>query len=492
MTVENVVVIVLDALRADRVGAIASDEATLTPNIDALADEGTAFTSAFTCSPNTDSSITALETGRYPLRSVLHHGRLVTDEEKRRVESVPPVQLVLSERGWQTVAVGHTLDRWHRRGYDVYPESDSGAATVRERLLERAVDGYRTVNEAVPPVGRLISSIYDRVTDSAQSPALIRKDFDPTELLSQADDRPFFAKVHLMDTHIPYIARQEDVDRLLATRDYGYGDVDSFLDGRNVTDEQAAQLRSPLERKGTDSVDELLAIYDAAVMNADRKVGALVDALREAGLADETAIFVTSDHGESLLEHEIYFDHHGLYDPVMRVPLVTNLGTGTVVDEFVQEIDLTPTVLDLLGVDISVPVDGQSFAPLMTGNGTWERRNAVFAEEAYTQRRYAVRTEEWKLIAHVDDETLEKDRGSSLRCGYCETVHGAALELYDLTNDPQERRNVAEEHPATVERLQSRYGEFLDGLERPDQRGAVVDYEREEELFDQLESLGYK
>lgn len=490
--VRNVVLVVLDALRADRVGAI-SGGPTLTPNIDSVAADGIVFENAFTCTPNTDPSLAAIKSGRYPRNTVYHHGKLVTEEEKRRIEATEPVQQILADNGWQTVVTGQQLGRWHTRGFETTSQPDA-EPSVSDRLVRKAYDAYRFADDAVPIIGETVRRIYRSVSDEKPD-SLVEQDFIPTMLFDQVDHtEPFFGLVHLMDTHMPYLARRSDVDQLLAERTYDFGELDDFLADRDLTAAQQDRLLSYLDGMADPSLDRAVARYDAAVMNVDRKVGTLVEGLKDRGIWDETALLITSDHGESLLEHDIFFDHHGLYDPVFQVPLVCNLprGGGRRSSEFVQEIDLAPTILDLLDIDAQVEMGGQSLVPLLDGTGDWESRSAVFAEEAYTERRVGVRTETWKYIFHVGDETLETERGSSIECGYCNTVHGAERQLYDLRNDPGEEENVVDSHPDVADRLQSEYDSFVSRLVSPSEADSTTNYEGEEAVLDRLESLGYK
>lgn len=489
--VENVIVVVVDALRADRVGAI-SDGPSLTPNIDSLASDGTVFERAYTCSPNTDPSLTAMMTGRYPLNTVYHHGKFVTDEEKRRVESVTSLPELLSERGLRTVATGQRLGRWHQRGFDRYPDVER-ESSVRERITRGAFGLYRRVDDIAPPIGALVRRLYWSTADSRMD-ALVEQDFPATEVLNHVDGGPFFGLVHLMDTHMPYLVEESDVEDLLADRSYEHGELEEFRDDRDLTDAQLRRLEGYLDHIGTTSLDRAVAHYDAAVRSADRKVGNLVSTLREQDLWEETTLFVTSDHGESLLGHGIFFDHHGLFEDVFRVPLVTDRSAtgGSHATEFVQEIDLAPTILDLLDVAGGERMDGRSLRPLIEGTGEWDARPVVFGEEAYTRRRTVMRNERWKYVRHVDDEVLEAERGSSFQCAYCDTPHGDAEQLYDLDTDPEETENVVEEYPDVVAELDAAYQEFVQGLADFAEDPSTVRYDDEAEILDRLESLGYK
>lgn len=485
--IENVVVVVIDALRADRVSAVGGREG-LTPNLDALAEDGTAFENAFTAASNTDPSVTSLLTGRYPLNTVYHHGRFVTDEEKRRIEAVKPLPAVLSDAGLETVAVGQALGRWHARGFDRYPDA-SAEDRLRPTAMSIARSVFDRVNALAPRLGSTIRSVYSASHPGMKSQTVMQ-DYDPTELLSYVGSDPFFGFVHLMEPHMPYLGTVKDFDELVASWDYPEATATELLAERDVTDAQRERIESALDSQGLDRPGELLALYDASVRLADRKVGRLIEAFREAGRWEETTLFVTADHGESLLEHGIYFDHHGLYDDVFRVPLVCDLGDGERVSDIVQLIDLAPTVLDLLGID-GPETDGNSLRPLIGGK-EWDGRPAAFAEEAYTERRVAVRTDRWKYIRNVPDPALEAERGSSLECGYCKTVHGSERELFDLEADPQECQNVINDQRHVAEMFDSRYETFVTNLVDPQETRDDVRYENEDEVLDRLEAIGYR
>lgn len=491
---ENAVVVIVDALRADRVGAF-GDERELTPNLDDLAADGTAFDNAFACATNTDPSVTSLLTGRYPLYTVYHHGKLVTPEEKRRVEGVSTLPEVLSDAGLETIATGQGLGRWHSRGFDRYPNTETDAddgPTVVDRL--KRLFGH--LDTSSPRLGAAIRSVYDTATADVEgedrfASRVVQDDHDPIAALSANGDGPFFGIVHLMETHMPYLGLSEDFEELWESYDYPTESLEEYFEGTDVTDEQYDRVSTAMRYLGVDRPGKLVALYDASVRYADRKVGRLVDELKRTGRWDDTALFVLADHGESLLEHGIFLDHHGLYDEVLRVPLVTNVGDRSApVSELVQLTDVAPTVCDLLDVD-GPEMDGDSLMPLLYRTDGWTRET-VFAEEAYTQRYRCVRTDDWKLIDHVADEAIEAERGSSRECGYCETVHGVERQLYDLSVDPGERGNVADDHPDTVADLVDRYDGFVADLVPAPAVDGRVDYADEDEVLERLEAIGYK
>jgi arylsulfatase A-like enzyme len=479
--IRNVAFVVLDALRRDRLTAHGEDR-NLTPNLDALAEKGTVFETAFSSINTTDASITSIHTGRDPETVVKHHGPFVTDTEKRRAESVDTAPELLQNAGYSTLVTGRRLGRWHQRGFEYYPTPALGRYERRSigEILETVSPRLRT----------LARRLYEFVSAATET-----DDDEVDEFLAAVGDEPFYGMIHVMDTHVPYTAEDDLVDEFLDRYDYPDRDFAEFLDehgdGQYVGD---FMTEYATERDYRDGLARWYAKYDASVVHADRKVGALVEGLRDRGLLDETAIIVTSDHGESLDEHGIYFDHHGLYDPQVRVPLLA-AGPGIPDarrEESVQLFDLGPTFLDLLGVDTTLDGEGRSLAPLLGQDGKWESRDAVVAHEAHAQRRLSIRANGYKYIKHVPDDVLERERGDSFRCGYCNVVHGSERELYDLAADPEETENIVENRPDRAAELDDRLTAYFDDLEYPATGDETVEYEGEEAVMERLADLGYR
>jgi arylsulfatase A-like enzyme len=486
MEPKHVFVLVVDALRADRVGAI-GDVPGLTPNIDSLATEGTCFKNAFSCASNTDPSVTAILTGRYPGNTVYHHGRLVTDEEKRRVESVESLPMRLSRHGIETVAVGSGMHRWHSRGFQSYPSLESEAGSVDWKPIARL--GYDLVSALSPTVAGQLRRVWS-MRGADIIPDTLTPDYDPCDMLDLVTQDSTFGFIHLMDTHMPYRAFKSDFSEIHAAGDYDPRSLSQLQDAEELNDEQVSRLAEMMDICGFETVGEIEALYDAAVRRADRKIGNFITSLKTRGMWGESALFVMSDHGESLFEHGIILDHHGVYDEVIHVPLVTNVGEGHQIDELVELVDIFPTVCDLVGVPFD-DVDGQSLRPLLTGEVSWSPKSCAVTEEGYVQRRRSLRTRRWKLITHVEDRVLSDEWGSSIRCGYCETTHGKPPELYDLADDPYEREDIAEDHPDLMAELAERC-EPWDCTGVTMERTEAVEYSEEEQVIAKLEDLGYR
>jgi len=199
---------------------------------------------------------------------------------------------------------------------------------------------------------------------------------------------------------------------------------------------------------GVTDKDYIIAQYDGAVAYMDaciRNIFAQVSAL---GLDENTLIVLDSDHGETLYDHDCYFDHHGLYECTLRVPLVFRMPgrvpAGLRLSGYATLMDVTPTILDILGIPTDLPFDGQSLLPEMQGT---PRRPTVesYLTEATWMRKHGWRTPEWKLIRALEPDFHFKPE----------------IELYNLIEDPGESRNLAPDEPEVVEFLQNRMSAWI-------------------------------
>jgi arylsulfatase A-like enzyme len=475
--VDNVVLLVVDALRRDRVGVHGGHG--LTPRLDKLADSAAVFEQAYACINTTDPSITTMMTGQYPLRhGLVNHGGQVTDTERERLAGTVPLPERLRP-DYRTIGCD-VLGRWHERGFDEYLNPADAARGTVTSTLDSALSPVPT------PLERRIRSGYRWLRDlgSADGSGLQYADADAvTRSLADAIDevdRHWFAFGHYWDTHVRY----DPPDEYLAAvgdRTYEDGDVpltdrladigDSYW-GRRLHEDLAPEC---------ETVGDVKRRYDAAVRYVDAQIGRLLDELDRRGLREDTAVVVTADHGESLTEHGVFFDHHCLYDQSIRVPLLIDApGFDGQEDGFVQHFDLAPTLLDLLGEPIpETAFDGVSLVAA-DGDRTPDR-DAVFAEEAHTTRRRAVRTRQHKYISLTAGEMV---------CDYCDVTHGPELELYDLETDPAETMNRAETDPDRAAALQHRLEQWTQALPNPETGRPVEAVDGD--VLELLEDMGYK
>lgn len=269
------------------------------------------------------------------------------------------------------------------------------------------------------------------------------------------DNKPFFLFIHYWDVHIPYNPPKKLL-KIFMREDYG-----ELPELDRIMWEIDGEWKNRLKKftRGIRKTAEMLARYDACIRYVDEQVGQIIDILEKKNIFEETIIIITSDHGESLIEHGIYFDHHGLYDESIHVPLIIiypKIFCPQKINGFIQHVDVVPTLLDLLDIeDKKYNIDGKSFIPLVKEKK--EIRKFIFAEEAYTQRKKCIRTEKYKYIY---SNSLE-----DAICRYCGKIHGGIEELYYLETDPAEIQNIAEEEPQIVNELKRQLFEFIKNMQ---------------------------
>lgn len=394
----NVVMISIDTLRADAVGAYGGPVPT--PGLDRLAREGVTMQWAFAPTPTTAPSHATLFTGLH----VQHHGTLgnglITLRELPlerafrdggRVTAGFVSSYVLSrELGW---SAGFTH-------FDDHFTSERGGLERMEHGLRGELQQF--AGKPLDRGGLATSSAVRQWIESAPE--------------------PFFLFVHFFDPHAPYNARGRYVARLR--------DVPFDVSGRHVPG------------FGDDTIARAALGYHAEVLFVDEGVQALLEALDQRGLTDHTLVSVTGDHGEGLGQHGWMAHTVYLYDEQIRVPWILRwpgvLPAGVRLASPVGLVDVAPTLAELGGVALPGPADGRSIAAALR-SGTEPASQPVFGirprfakpyREHFGEKRY-VRTERWKLIRGEDTPD----------------------ELYDLAADPGELRNLASEQPEVAKGL---------------------------------------
>lgn len=488
----NVVFVIIDALRARNLSCYGYSKPT-TPNIDALARQGVLFENAFSCTNVTDSSLTSIFSGKYPINhGIVGHGMRLEDTELRRINTIPFLHEILKSHGYVTLAVDW-LKRWHKRNYDVYYDPFHGQRdphgiyrkrTPKFKMLKAIADVLRffKMNRIYQRGKRALK--YGREAGSVTDAAI--------ELIERNINNRFFIFVHYWDTHAIYNPPETYTKKF-------------YNQGENSDSQSIERMLVQIKNKGrrdylmehlknAPNLDYVLAQYDGAIAYADHELGRIIDLIEDRNISEKTLIIVTSDHGESLTEHGIFFDHHGLYDVSIHVPLIfkgLGLPEHKRIEGLVQHVELVPSILDILNIPIQNEKthDGRSLIPLIDGE-TKEIRQAVFVEEAYHQRKRAVRTMEYKYIKALSKE--------GALCRFCNRIHGGLEELYDLSKDSQETRNLVKEEPETAKALRKKLQKWAKSFEtvateaeRKEEDLYKPSPEEEKEVIERLRKLGY-
>jgi arylsulfatase A-like enzyme len=192
----------------------------------------------------------------------------------------------------------------------------------------------------------------------------------------------------------------------------------------------------------TDS-EYMVAQYDGAVAYMDACIQVIFNALEAKGILDETIVVINSDHGETLYDHGCYFDHHGLYEPTLHVPLIIRypgkVPAGKRYSGYARHEDLMPTLMELIGLEPGIDFDGNNLMPVVRGEVS-SYSSEYYLTECTWMRKHGWRTPEWKLIVALEPDFHFKPE----------------VELYNLIEDPGENTNLAEQCPDVVAHLRQR------------------------------------
>ena len=399
----------MDSLRADHLSCYGYPRAT-SPNIDALAEQGALCEKMFVSVLPTQPSYTTFYTGQHPLtHGVIGHGGSV-----ELSPSAPFLPEILSRAGYTTCALDSLWGEkaWFGRGYEYYINPG-----LRHQL-NLSVSCEELNARAIP-------------------------------WLREHAGEPFFLFFHYWDPHSPYTPPQQYLDLF-----YQGNPVDP---SNHSLDRAWAHPISALVRdsclrlpQGVATDAEFgVALYDAEIRHNDDGIGEILAALEELGIAENTLVLLVGDHGESLTEHGIYFEHHGLYDATLHVPFVARwpgkIPEGLRLPQMLQSHDIAPTILDAASVPRPEAMDGLSFWPLLSGQQSSGGRSKIISLEATLQAKWCLRTEQFKFILAREPDFYGT----------------AARELYDLIQDPDETRNLVEDRPDIAARMEAELESFI-------------------------------
>lgn len=449
MSPQNILFLMTDQHRFDTLGAY-GNTLVETPALDALAAQGTRFDRFYTPTAICTPARASLATGLHPFR----HGLLANPEraaggQDELDESGPLLWPQLRGAGYQ---VGH-VGKWHvgrehgPEHYGLDGEHLPGALNpvrhpsyqrwLRDRGLPPFSVAEPVFGTAANGTGRghLLAGRLRQPPEATVEAFLTERTLallDRYAAGRKANGQPFMLSCHWFGPHLPY---------LVPDHYYDLYDPDSVPLPASMAETFAGKpdvQRRYSEYWSADAFDaaawrKLIAVYWGYVTMIDDQVGRILDALREHGLWDDTAVFFTADHGEFTGAHRLNDKGPAMYEDIYRIPALARVPGGPpaqVSDAFATLTDLNPTLLDIAGLPAPEPCDGESLLPLLRGGTEGSARAVLSRTEVvaefhghhfpYSQRM--LRDRRYKLVHNP------------------ESVH----ELYDLDSDPHELHNVHE------------------------------------------------
>lgn len=424
--IRNLLFISIDTLRADHLGVYGYPRPT-SPNIDRLAEQSVVFRNFFTTMPKTGPAMTTLFTGKYP-----QNHRVTRNTSRVRSKQLMLAEIVSPEFRTAAFVASPTLsaERGYAAGFDDFRLTEGDTVDLTDRALA---------------------------------------------WLEHNDERRFFLWLHYLDPHGPYLPPERLRETFVG---------DAFYDDstRVALDYQPQPGLNPNYVLGAvpryqrledhDVVDYYIAQYDAEILLVDEQIGRILSFLETRGLTGRTLIVLTSDHGESLGEHDYYFEHGMLVNEgSIAIPLIIHHPSleRRVVHGLVQNTDVLPMLLRQLGLDAPQGLDGMDLSDLLSGRSERSPRDYVYACTPYPH--------EYSTFV----ETIRTKTGKLVRSGQNDLLY------YDLARDPAESENtVSALDPLVLRGLLA----ALDGFGRaplPSEPPPRLP----EDLAERLRSLGY-
>jgi len=433
----------MDTTRADQFGFMGNPYVQ-TPHLDTIAAESIVLTDCMTTAPTTLASHTSLFTGNYPH----HHGTprngyMVNRENLMLAE-------ILKGEGFTTAGFAGSFALDSRfdfaQGFDFYDETfdvlvgDEGA-DENQRRAEKVTDAVLAYLDA--------EGVPDRL----------------------------FLFVHYFDPHSPYAApapfrSMYDPTGIHGPLPFGELEIDESL-----------EANPELQQLGR----RLIAQYAAEISYADFHIGRLVDELRRRGVLDDAILLVTSDHGETFMEHGRTFSHGYLvYQATMHsvgvIRLPAGASGGRRIEQAVSNIDLLPTVLELLKIAPPPGIDGEAIPLDVTSDALPQRRR--FGQATRPRKRH-----------ETDPRWMNMLKARFIRSGpykFIQTPYLDTEEMYDLESDPSEQRNLLPGASPQILEIAARLRAELDAwAESADPLPTRFEETQREETRERLKSLGY-
>lgn len=420
----RVIYIDIDSLRADHLGCYGYGRPT-SPNIDQLANVSTVFRNAFVSSSPCMPSRAALLSGRFGISNgVLTHWGVGANFRFPGIghtyfDEAPTLTRYLRQQGYSTVSFSSFMDRhqafWFGAGWEQMhthtlkqgeENADEVNAAVLPWLREHALDTenlFLHVQYWDPHRNYTVDrSWVDKVSDAPLPDWLT----DDVVAAHQKASGPFTAQeLFTGETGSPVPTMPDSIDNL--------ADAHTYFDG-----------------------------YDGAIRFLDDQIGELLATLEQLGILDDTAIVIGADHGEAMGEGGVYGDHVSASEAVHNVPMIvkwpgTTPGTR---DELIYQLDLLPTLCELLGVDVPPGWDGESFAGGVQGRPDWSGRGWLVWDHALYSCQRVVRTPDWLYQRSYHPGLYEFED----------------VALFDIVRDRHQTTNLASVHPDVVTDLDHR------------------------------------
>lgn len=461
----NVVFIFTDQHRADMLGCAGSKYVNA-PQLDRLAASGTRMTQAYCTTPLCVPSRTSYFTGNYAARNGSYSNeRFLPNGGAHLATDLKAADYRLALCGKNHAFEDAELADWnHTELYAMHGKAPKPFCRPMTEA-DRAIAQWRRA--AIP---YFEAPIHTAQPGSATDDPAIRQTDDALRFIeSQSDaDAPFFLWLSFEAPHFPYVLPEPYYSRAVAGAPIMPGTIDTELwqsDSSLRLTLQHAGLR--MDEMSEADIRHVQALYCGMIEMVDEQVGRVLDSLESRGLDQNIIVVFASDHGDYWGHRGLIGKSNALHEDLLRIPTIWRVPGGikspTLSDALIENTDFAPTLLDLLGIEATHPMQGRSYANVLCGQATAHRQQIV-AESSLGLPRTAPAAIR-QSIAKRDSLTemegtfwfvrrLGGMTRSLLRPPYKLITHADGRELYKLDEDPNEANDLSNE-PAHADPLGS-------------------------------------
>ncbi len=496
----NVIIIASDSLRADHLSCNGY-ERPVSPNIDALASRSVNFTKCFTPIGSTLESMVGMLSSQYPHTHGMRHMFPRRETVERFNADSPSLARILRDQGYDTAVMGD----WCASIFNAVPMDF-------EEIMVSDFDNFKVwLNQAIYLNHFVIPFFFDNEFGYWLFPQLqsfsyfLKPEVVTDRVVKRLDkqskkNKPFFWTIFYSCNHLnyhspdPYYKMWTDPEYDGPHKHQVSLDPDEFARNVDIGDRFANMPQEDIE--------QIIGLYDGCTTQFDDCVGRVVDKLRETGQLENTIIIVTSDHGDDLFEPNVTFCHGITFsggDQGNNIPFVFYIpgleDKAREVDKVVRNIDMAPTICELLGAPMDPRFEGESLMPYVNAE-TDNMSLAFYGETSYLFFKRKLPGEEPLAIpalhktTHIDrefdthivlkeryEEAVEKTKERVLRTEdwklvYTPGQHAPIHRLYHLVHDPHCERDVKAAYPEIYRKMKKHLWLWID--ERKESRVADI------------------
>jgi arylsulfatase A-like enzyme len=485
----NVILIILDALRPDHVNCYGYHKET-SPHIDELAARGVLFKNAFSQSSLTLPSTLSIFSSLYPFS----HGVQYMYKDVIP-DTITTLAQVLEQNGYKTSWFGDTIDphtggargmlKGFQEKFDMYSKNlEQVCSWIRENrerpffatihsynVHEQLFPFFRAENAFTASVPKDFTDILDGVKkkrwDRIRDLFLNNRAFLIEKMGEQwvEENARYFLQPFSVQLYDSMVGRQDLMTQKLKRDELSKAALYSVLNSLNEPE-----------------VKHLLMLLDGALFDVDRGIGRLVLELKRSGIYDKTLIIITADHGNEFKEHGKVGHGATVYDEAIHVPLIFSFpgwDKKIETEELAQSIDIAPTLLDILRIPVPEQMQGKSLAGIMK-----RKKGALSNEYVFSQSpagAVSVRSKEWKFICNF----LEVESFGARADGI---IQG---ELYDLTKDKSERCNIIADCGERAQSLMNILAKKIKSVPLYSEGIRMFPPELDEDIRERIKKTGY-